>query len=147
MSFTAATRVPFPASQHKAQRNHTKLGVLLALDGTRLTPELLAAALKQCVQSTDRLDILLVNPPKAPTCLLGSLLLRLEHSGIDYRLTSGDGDLGKEIVHYLKRFQGIALVIVDSLPSLEQALGSILSDLCRSGYRFIGLSAQNSRAS
>jgi len=140
MSYAATLRMPFPAAEHKAERIYEKFRVLLALDGLRLTPEILAAALKQCVQLTDRLDILLVNPPKAPTYLLGSLLLRLEHSGIDYRLASTEGNLGDEVVDYLHRFLGITLVIVDSLPSLEQALGSSLLELCRKGYRFISLS-------
>lgn len=130
-------------------RSHAKQGmaspargpqrVLLALEGRRLSRELLTAALKQCIPLTDRLDILLVNPPKEPTTLLGSLLLRLEHSGIDYRLASTDGSLVEEVTRYLHRFQGVTVVLVDSMQPLEEAMGAKLQNLRRNGYRFISL--------
>lgn len=120
--------MPFPASAFGIRRELSKSGVLLALDGRHLTLEIQTAALKQCVQLTDRLDILLVNPTKAPTLMLGSLLLRLEHSGIDYRLASAVGNLGVEIVDYLLRFRGITLVVTDLSPSPDQTTGSPLPD-------------------
>ncbi len=140
MSYAATMRTSYPVAQSKVQSAPAKCRALLALDGHRLTPEVQMAALKRCVQLTSRLDILLVNPPKAPTFLLGGLLLRLEHSGVDYRLTSCEGELGNEIAHYLRRFQGIGLVIVDGLPSLEQFPGLNRLDLDRAGHRFISLS-------
>ena len=130
---------PSRAAGDRPQRTYGKCRVLLALDGQRLTPAVLAAAVRECAQVTDRLDILLVNPPKAPTYLLGGLLLRLEHSGIDYRLASSEGSLDAEISRYLQRFQGITLVIVDHLPSLERVLGSVLPDLRRTGCHFVTL--------
>lgn len=127
-------------AQHHAFR---KLRCLLALDGARLTPEVLTAALKQCVQLTDQLDILLVNPPQAPTYMLGGLLLRLEHSGIDYRLVSREGNIGEEMIKYLHRHTSITLIIIDSLPALEQTMATNLHELRRNGYRFVSLLEDN----
>ena len=139
---TLALSVPVSVSADTGQEQvpRHKRRALLALDGTRLTPMLLVAALAISVQLTDRLDVLLVNPPKAPTTLLRGLLLRLEHSGIDYRLASTEGDVGEQVLHYLNRFQGVTQVLVDSLPSLEQGMGTRLAELRSKGYRFIGLS-------
>lgn len=113
--------------------------VLLALDGRALSKPLLAAALRQSIRLTDRIDILLLNPPKEPTTLLASLLLRLEHSGIDYRLASMEGSLEEEIERYLHRFQGVSVVLVGSSQPLEEAMGAKLQGLRRQGFRFIGL--------
>jgi hypothetical protein len=141
-----ALPAPLPATLTGGRTNrgsgqpYPKFRVLLALDGTRLTPALLAAAVSRCVHLSDRIDILLVNPPKAPTSLLRVLLLRLEHAGIDYRLASSEGDLGEHVEHYLKRFLGISLVLVDHLTSLQQsALGPKLAEFCHQGYRFEAL--------
>jgi hypothetical protein len=68
------------------------------------------------------------------------LLLRLEHSGIDYRMTSGEGDLAAEVLRYLQRFQSIDLVIVDSLSALEQCLEFQWLALNQKAHRFISLS-------
>ena len=101
---------------------HNKYHVLLAVDGRHLSSELQRDAMKRCIQFSFRLDILLLNSPKSPTFLLAGLLLRLEHSGIDYRLTSGEGDIGAEVMSYLQRFQNISLVIVDTPPALERCM-------------------------
>ncbi|PIV89085.1 MAG: hypothetical protein COW48_02425 [Hydrogenophilales bacterium CG17_big_fil_post_rev_8_21_14_2_50_63_12] len=93
------------SSQHKL---HTR--ALLALDGHTLGRELLATVFRRCVHLCPRLDILLINPPREPTTLLAVLLLRLEHSGVDYRLSSAHGDMGEEILRYLGRYRGIASV-------------------------------------
>jgi len=129
MNHVAMMRLPLSlasAPQREVEESaacaNKKYRVLLALDGRHVTAELQLAALKCCIQFSNRLDILLLNPPKPPTFLLGSLLLRLEHSGIDYRMTSGEGDLGAEVLRYLQRFQSIDLVIVDSMSALERCL-------------------------
>jgi len=103
----------------------------------------LTAALARCVHLTDRLDILVVNSPKAPPSLLCGLLLKLEHSGIDYRLVSGEGDLGDQVLHYLNRFLGITMVLVDSLTPLEQTIGAAMAQLRTKDYRFVPLSEQH----
>lgn len=84
--------------------------ILLALDGSGLSRELLSQALQLCVPLRPRLDILLVNPPRETTSCLAMLLLRLEHSGIDYRIATGSGDLGQEVLHYLNRYHGVTTV-------------------------------------
>lgn len=129
----ALATTKMPALAGRPQR------VLLALDGRALSRPLLTAALKQSIRLTDRLDILLLNPAKEPTSLLGSLLLRLEHSGIDYRLASMEGNLAEEVERYLHRFPGVSVVLVGSLQPLEEALGEKLQRLRRQGHRFIGL--------
>jgi hypothetical protein len=111
--------------------------VLLALDGAGISPKLLSAALKHCLQFTDRLDILLVNPPAAPTRLLCGLLLRLEEYGIDYRLASTEGDLGEQVLLYLKRFLGISMVLVDRLSPLERTISEAMKRMGSEGYRFV----------
>ena len=120
--------------------------VLLALDGSRLTHMLMTEALAMCVQLTDRLDILLANPPKPPTMLLRGLLLRLEHSGIDYRLASSEGDLGQEVQHYIGRHAGITLVLIENVQRLEAAMGARLAGLRAKGYRFLSLVAEPQRS-
>ncbi|MDO9226453.1 MAG: hypothetical protein Q8M09_19840 [Pseudomonadota bacterium] len=108
------------SSSHRHQR------VLLALDGNMLDRELLAGMLRRCVHLCPRLDILLVNPPREPTTMLAMLLLRLEHSGIDYRVSSGHGDMGEEILRYLGRYRGIsALAMTDIAQLNEEAKGLI----------------------
>jgi hypothetical protein len=120
-----------------ARPSSQKQRVLLALDGESITPDVLNSALKHCVQSTYQLDILLVNPPTAPTRLLCGLLLRLEHSGIDYRLTSTEGDLCQEVLRYLKRFLGITLVLVDRLIPLVPTLSVGMAPPQANSYRIV----------
>lgn len=124
----------------QAPSTNKKYRVLLAVDGRHLTPEFQPGALKRCVQFCNRLDILLLNSPKSPTFLLGGLLLRLEHSGIDYRLTSGEGELGAEVMRYLQRFHSIDLVMVDDMPALERCLEMQRLAPERKACRYISLS-------
>jgi len=101
-------------------RPHTR--VLLALDGCALGRELLATVLRRCVHLCPRLDILLINPPREPTTMLAMLLLRLEHSGIDYHVASAHGDMGEEVLRYLSRYRGIsALALADPAQLSEEA--------------------------
>lgn len=123
----------------EVRRSHAKYRVLLALDGQSLTPELQHVALRCCLKWTRRLDILLVNPPKAPTFLLGGLLLRLEHSGVDYRLESSEGEFASVVLRYLQRFTGVGLVIVNALPVLDDHVSGLRLDTSRIGQRFIDL--------
>jgi hypothetical protein len=95
----AATKTMTPLRPH--------VRILLALDGGSLDRTLPDAVLRRCVHLCPRLDILLVNPPREATSMLAFLLLRLEHSGIDYRLGSAHGDLGEETLRYLNRYRGI----------------------------------------
>ena len=130
----------FGRSGLSTSKPYPKFRVLLALDGEGLSRLVLAKAVSHCVRLTDRLDILLVNSPREPTSVLWRLLLTLEHSGIDYRLTSTEGDLGEQVLSYLNRFQGITLVLVDSVAPLEQTIGGAITRLRAQGYRFIPIS-------
>lgn len=154
MNHVAMMRMPLPLTtaarceaEEKSPSANKKYRALLAVDGRQLTPAFQFAALKRCLQFCNRLDILLLNPPKPPTLLLGGLLLRLEHSGIDYRMTSGEGDLAAEVLRYLQRFQSIDLVIVDSLSALEQCLEFQWLALNQKAHRFISLSGNLEGAS
>lgn len=129
----------FAASTDAHPSRVSKVRVLLALDGQHVPQELQRVALKYCLQWTRRLDILLINPPKAPTFLLGGLLLRLEHSGIDYRLDSREGEFGNEVVRYLQRFPGIGLVIVNAMPAVENFIDLYRPVLADTSVRFISL--------
>jgi len=139
MSQVGVLLASMPRDVTEVRHGHTKLRVLLALDGQQLTRELQIVALKCCVHWTRRLDILLINPPQAPTFLLGGLLLRLEHSGIDYRLDSREGEYGQEVTRYLQRYAGIGLVIVNALPALEHYVSLHQPELDRKSARFISL--------
>ena len=105
-------------------RPHTR--ILLALDGGALARRLPDAVLRRCVQLCPRLDILLVNPPREATSVLAVLLLRLEHSGVDYRMASVHGDLGEEVLRYLSRYRGIsAVALADAAQLSGEARGLI----------------------
>lgn len=94
-----------------SSRQHKR--ILLALDGHALARELPARVLRHCL--CQRLDILLINPPREPTSILAVLLLRLEHSGIDYRMASSHGQMGEEVLRYLACYPGIqAVALADS---------------------------------
>lgn len=128
-----------PMSLRKVQTVHPKPRVLLALDGNSITQMLLETALRCCVQLTDRLDILLVNPPATPIARLNGLLIRLEHSGIDYRLASTDGVMADEVNSYLRRFLGITIVVIDNLSSLTVNQSQPLRQLQDGGHQIISL--------
>ncbi len=116
---------------------------LIALDGSKLNPTLLNAALEKCARLASRVDILLINSSKAPTYALHRLLIGLERQGIDYRLTSGSGALGDELTHYVRRFLGISLIMVSTLPTLGVDWKTKASNLREQGYRIATLIDQS----
>lgn len=91
-------------------KRHTR--VLLALDGRSLDREMLARLPRCCVKLSPRLDILLINPPREPTSCLAMLLLRLEHSGVDYHLASSFGEMGEEVLRYLGRHRALSAILL-----------------------------------
>jgi hypothetical protein len=105
-------------------RFHTR--VLLALDGCALGRELLDNVFRRCVRICPRLDILLINPPREATTILAVLLLRLEHSGVDYRVASAHGDMGEEILRYLSRYRGITALVLADPTQLSEAARSLI---------------------
>jgi hypothetical protein len=108
---------------------------LIALDGSKLTPAMLSTAVAKCARFASRVDILLVNSAKAPTYVLHKLLIGLEHAGIDYRLASGSGALGDELTQYVRRFLGITMIMVTTLPALGEDWEAKVADLRYQGYR------------
>lgn len=139
MQSKVSGHAPLPCSSRRPRLPYPKFRMLLALDGAGLNRAVLSAALPCCLRLSDRVDILVVNSPKATTFLLGGLLPQLERYGVDYRLTSTEGAPGDEVVRYLRRFQGIKTVVVDSLRHWEKASGAAMAGLRRDGYRFIAL--------
>jgi hypothetical protein len=109
---------------------------LLALDGANLSPQLLSAAESRCLQMSGRIEILLVNSPKAPESLLHRLLISLERAGVDYRLTSASGDFGDKVTHFLRRHIGITQIMVATLPALGKGWDVKVADLRYQGYGF-----------
>jgi hypothetical protein len=114
-------------------------GMLLALDGRCMDRLALPLALQLCKRSGKRLDILLVNPPKAATLVLGKFLQQLEEEKIDYRLTSTEGDLADELPLYVHRFRTISLILLDCLDKWEASLHPTLDALRREGYQVLTL--------
>jgi len=114
-------------------------GMLLALDGRCLNRQALPLALQLCKRSGKRMDILLVNPPKPATLMLGKFLQDLEKEGIDYRLSSGEGDLADELSVYVHRFQHISFILLDYLEKWETRLNSTLNALRQEGYKVLTL--------
>lgn len=114
-------------------------GILLALDGHCLERQAIPRALQFCRQTGKRLDILLVNPPKPVTLMLGKLLQQLEREGIDYRLTSGEGSLADELLLYVHRFQHISFILLDCLDKWEAMQQPTLDTLRQEGYTVLTL--------
>lgn len=129
---------PTPA-QGPVKSAFSSHGMLLALDGRCMDRPALSLALQRCKRSGNRLDILLVNPPKAATLLLGKFLQELEKTGIDYRLTSTEGDLADELPLYVHRFRYISFVLLDCLDKWEERLHPTLDALRQEGYKVLSL--------
>lgn len=127
------------AARARKQTTFPDNGMLLALDGRCLDRLALPHTLQLCKCYGRRLDILLVNPPKPATLILGQRLQALEREGIDYRLSSGEGDLAVELPVYLHRFPTLSCVILDCLDKWETKLHPTLNDLRREGYRILTL--------
>lgn len=126
---------PFPVISAKPDGQ----GMLLALDGRCVEHLALPLAVKLCRNSPHRLDILITNPPKAATSLLGGFLMELERHGIDYRLTSTERELHEELVHYVHRFRHISVILLDCLEHWDDRHHATLDSLRFEGYRVISL--------
>jgi len=114
-------------------------GILLALDGRYLDRPALPLALQLCRQYGKRLDILLVNPPKPATWMLGRFLQRLEEENVDYRLTSMEGELADELPKYVHRFRAISIILLDCLGKWGSKRHPTLSALRQEGYQVLTL--------
>lgn len=127
------------AARNPLKSTFSSNGMLLALDGRCLDRLALPLALHLCKKSGKRLDILLLNPPKPATLMLGKFLQKLEIEGIDYRLTSGEGNLADELPLYVHRFQYISFVLLDCLDKWESMLHPTLDALRQEGYKILTL--------
>lgn len=110
-------------------------GILLALDGRCLERPALPLALQLCRQRGKRLDILLLNPPRPATWMLGQFLQRLEEENVDYRLTSMEGELADELPRYVHRFRSISVILLDCLGKWGSKRHPTLSALSQEGYQ------------
>lgn len=129
-----------PATTRNAVKStHFTNGILLALDGRCMDRPALPLALQLCKRSYKRLDILLLNPPRAATSMLWEFLQELEKEGIDYRLTSTEGELADELPLYIHRFRYISLVLLDCLDKWEARLHPTLDALRQEGYKVLTL--------
>lgn len=121
------------------QPARSRMRCLLALDGVALTPRIISAAETKCLNGASRVDILLINSPKAPEAVLHKLLISLEGMGVDYRLTTADGELADLVSQYLRRHKGITQVMIPTLPALGNEWEVKVADLRYQGYRFCTL--------
>lgn len=111
--------------------------VLLALDCSRMTHQMVNSAVACCLRLGDRLDLMLVNASRAMDQQDCQLTLRLQHAGIDIRVTRREGDFVEQLLEHLDCCQGTTLIVVDQLPMLEQDLGTAMDDLLAKGCRFL----------
>lgn len=114
-------------------------GMLLALDGFCLERPAFPRALQHCRRAGSRLDILLLNPPKPATLMLGRFLQTLEEERIDYRLSTGEGDLADELPHYLHRFKDISIILLGCDDRERKRLHPTLDVLRLEGYKVMAL--------
>jgi hypothetical protein len=71
--------------------------------------------------------------------MLSKFLLNLETAGVDYRLSSGEGDLADQLPLYLRRFNYIKCVLLDQLDKLDVKLNLALAALRQKEYRILAL--------
>lgn len=130
---SAQTVLPRP-EQAAAGRSLGKGVALLALDGERLKRETLSSVVQLCRQITHRMDILMISPSKEPLQALGKFLQALESAGIDYRLTSTEGDLEEETLRYVQRRRQISVVLIGSDRERTDKMDETFGRLREMGY-------------
>lgn len=131
---SAQTALPRPEQAVAAGRPLGKGVALLALDGERLKRETLSSVVQLCRQITHRMDILMISPPKEPLQALGKFLQALESAGIDYRLTSTEGDLEEETLRYVQRRRQISVVLIGSDRERTDKMDETFGRLREMGY-------------
>lgn len=128
-------RLERPISPSTPAPAREKPGVaLLLLDGKRLEKAVLPSAVPICRQAGHRLDILMAAPPKEPLHLLGQFLQLLEGSGIDYRLSSAEGDLLQEAVRYVQKHRQIRMVLIGANRKPSRELDAVAQQMRELGY-------------
>lgn len=114
--------------------------VLLALDGSHLTRDVLALALDRCSDLAKRIDVLLVKPTREAITLMRDFLFQLNQRDIPCRLTMIGGPLAKEVARYMKRYPDINTVVTHNQANWPVDLEPVMEKLLLAGYRFVFLS-------
>lgn len=114
--------------------------VLLALDGSRLTRDVLALALDRCSDLAKRIDVLLVKPTHEAISLVRDFLFHLNQRDIPCRLTLIGGHLAQEVARYMKRYPDISTVVTHNQANWPVDMEPVMEKLLVAGYRFVFLS-------
>jgi len=93
--------------------------VLLGLEGVRLDERVLLCAANLCQRVNAGLEVLLISDNEELPARLAHFFTELRAAGIGYRFFHKQGDLGREIVRYVKTRKNIAFVVVESLEGRE----------------------------
>ena len=99
--------------------------VLLGLECDRLDERVLLCAANLCQRVHAGLEVLLISDDEELPARLARFFRELRAAGIDYRFFHKQGDLGWEIVRYVKTRKNIAFVVVESLEGREGKRGQI----------------------
>ncbi len=97
----------------------TERQVLLGLEGDRLDERVLLCAANLCQRVNAGLEVLLISDNEELPARLARFFTELRAAGIGYRFFHKQGDLGWEIVRYVKTRKNIAFVVVESLAGRE----------------------------
>lgn len=97
----------------------TERQVLLGLEGDRLDERVLVCAANLCQRVHAGLEVLLISDNQELPARLARFFRELHAAGIGYRFFHKQGDLGWEIVRYVKTRKNIAFVVVESLEGRE----------------------------
>ena len=99
--------------------------VLLGLEGDRLDERVLVCAANLCQRVHAGLEVLLISDNQELPARLARFFRELHAAGIGYRFFHKQGDLGWEIVRYVKTRKNIAFVVVESLEGREGKRGQV----------------------
>ncbi|MEW6678133.1 MAG: hypothetical protein AB1421_09445 [Pseudomonadota bacterium] len=102
-----------------AKPRQARKRVLLALSSGKLAREVQQAAVRACVHFRTPVDILLTDVLSPDSRLPAPLMLRLEHSGLDYRFAQTEQNLSRAIRNYLARGRAPSTVIVTESKLLD----------------------------
>ncbi|HSD96260.1 MAG TPA: hypothetical protein VLB06_03860, partial [Sulfuricaulis sp.] len=103
----------------------TERQVLLGLEGGRLDERVLVCAANLCQRVHAGLEVLLISDNQELPARLARFFGELRAAGIGYRFFHKQGDLGWEIVRYVKTRKNIAFVVVESLEGREGKRGQV----------------------
>ncbi len=97
----------------------TERQVLLGLESDSLDERVLLCAANLCQRVNAGLEVLLISDSEELPARLARFFTELRAAGIGYRFFHKQGDLGWEIVRYVKTRKNIAFVVVESLEGRE----------------------------